>query len=376
LNKLVVAHLIRSYLTQTETFVWQYLHNFNEVTPIVIAQRLENIEQFPLSSGKIRAIYGRRGSIPWAVDNWYRRFFKRPYGYFERIIKKEKIHLIHAHFGTMGSAFLKPTVSLGIPLITTFYGQDLSIIDLLSQHKGSYQELFEKGSHFLVEGPFMQDSLISIGCTEKKVSIQRIALNIEDYQSKTHTWDGKRPIRLLFVGRFIEKKGLEYALRALAKIKNKYSFQLRVIGGGNLEERLHLLASDLGLLKNIDWLGIQPHRKVIEELQACDILIQPSVTASNGDSEGGAPTIILEAQACGVPVVSTTHADIPYITSDESALLSPERNVDSLIENICYLFDNPEIWSQMGKKGRNHIERFHSIMKEVSALENIYKKFL
>lgn len=105
--------------------------------------------------------------------------------------------------------------------------------------------------------------------------------------------------------------------------------------------------------------------------------MQPSVTAKNGDSEGGAPTIILEAQACGVPVISTTHADIPYITSqNDSALLSPERDVDNLVDNIRYLFENPKIWLEMGKKGRQHIENFHNVRKEVGALENIYYSFL
>ena len=122
---------------------------------------------------------------------------------------------------------------------------------------------------------------------------------------------------------------------------------------------------------------MQPHRKVIEELQTYDILIQPSVTAENGDSEGGAPTIILEGQACGVPVISTNHADIPYITCpNESALLSPEQDVDGLAHNIRQLFDNSEAWSRMGKKGREHVEKYHDVRKEVAALEAIYTELL
>jgi colanic acid/amylovoran biosynthesis glycosyltransferase len=182
------------------------------------------------------------------------------------------------------------------------------------------------------------------------------------------------PRSLLFVGRFVEKKGLEYALQALAKIRKNYSFKFKIIGGGKLEESLRSLASNLGLTKEIVWLGMQPHRRVIEEIQTCDILVHPSVTATNGDSEGGAPTIILEAQACGVPVISTTHADIPYITvPDDSALLSPERDVDSITDNFRQLFDNSEAWSRMGKKGREHVEKYHDVRKEVISLEGLYR---
>jgi len=207
-----VAHVIRSYLTQSETFIWQYLHNFRDVVPIVIAQSLENLDQFPLPNGQIRPIYGPRGSIPWFVDNWYRRVLKRPLGYLERTICKEKVRLIHAHFGPFGCKYLPVSLSLKIPLITNFYGYDLSIKNVIAEHKKVYNQLFEEGTHFLVEGPFMRESLISLGYPKEKISIQRIAISLENYKFKSRSWDRERTIRLLFVGLFIEKKGLEYGI--------------------------------------------------------------------------------------------------------------------------------------------------------------------
>ena len=373
-NMLKVAHVMHSYLAQSETFIWQYLHNFKRVTPVVIAQHLENLDQFPLTNGHIRLSYGPRGSIPWFIDNWYRRVLNRPFGYTARIMRKEGVRVIHAHFGPVGCNYLPVSLSLNIPLITNFYGYDLSRKDIVEHYQKEYNQLFDKGARFLVEGPSMRKKLISLGCPEKKISIQRIAINLENYKFKPRSWDRKRTIHLLFIGRFVEKKGLEYAMRVLAKIKKDYSFQFRIIGGGELEQSLRSLASNLGLTKEIVWLGVQPHGRVIEELQTCDILIQPSVTAKDGNSEGGAPTIILEAQACGVPVISTTHADIPYITCpNESVLLSPERDVDSLTDNLCQLFDNSEAWSRMGKKGREHVEKYHDVRKEVISLEGLYR---
>ena len=373
-NMLKVAHVMHSYLAQSETFIWQYLHKCEHIYPVVIAESTQNLDQFPLANGHIKLSYGPRGSIPWFADNWYRRVLNRPFGYTARIMRKEGVRVIHAHFGPVGCNYLPVSLSLNIPLITNFYGYDLSVKDIINQHQEVYVELFKKGKHFLVEGPCMQEKLISLGCPEEKISIQRIAIDLDQYIFKTGSWDGKRTIHLLFVGRFVEKKGLEYAMRALAKIKKNYSFQFRITGGGELEQNLRSLASNLGLTKEIVWLGVQPHGRVIEELQTCDILIQPSVTAKDGNSEGGAPTIILEAQACGVPVISTTHADIPYITCpNESALLSPERDVDSLAHNIRQLFDNSEAWSRMGKKGREHVEKYHDVRKEVISLEGLYR---
>jgi colanic acid/amylovoran biosynthesis glycosyltransferase len=365
---------MRSYLAQPETFIWQYLHMFKSVYPIVIAESLQNLDQFPLHRGKSYRTYGPRLTLPWLIDNWYRRVLKQPHGYVARIMRKEGIEVIHAHFGPTGCKYIDVSTLLGFPLITNFYGYDLSLRDLIEQKRLDYAYLFKRGTYFLVEGPHMRDKLISLGCPEKKIFIQRIALDLENYVFKARSSNGKRPLRLLFVGRLVEKKGLEYALKALARFKEEYSFQFRIIGNGILEEGLRSLASDLGFTKEIIWLGVQPHEKVIEELESCHILIQPSLTATNGDSEGGAPTILLEAQACGVPVISTNHADIPYITCpNESALLSAERDVEGLANNIRRLFHNSEAWSKMGEKGRKHVQEFHDVTKEVVTLENIYK---
>jgi colanic acid/amylovoran biosynthesis glycosyltransferase len=372
-----VAHVMRSYLGQSETFIWQYLHTLKRVVPIVLTGRLENLEQFPLLNGTIKRVYGPRGSTPWVIDNISRRIFRRPFGYIEGIITRAKISLLHAHFGTAAIIHLPLCLHLGLPLLCTFYGHDLFVEDATNRLSKKYTKLFEKGVHFLVEGPFMKARLVSLGCPEEKISIQRIALNLEAYPFKVPSWNGSRPVRFLFVGRFVEKKGLEYALKALSAIRKEFPFQFRIIGGGELEGKLRDLTRDLGLNDEVVWLGIKTHHGVIEELNGCDILIQPSVTANNGDSEGGAPTIILEAQACGVPIISSEHADIPYVTAGgRSAMLSPERDVESLVENIRVLLTTAEVSADMNTKGRAHVEQFHNVRNEVQALENIYYRCL
>ena len=368
-----IAHVMLSYLRQPETYIWQYIHAHKNFYPVIIARRKVNLDQFPIPKGKLYSTSGKRLSYQWFLDNWYRRVLTRPLGYAERIIRQEGVEAIHAHFGTTGCEYLPLITLLNIPLITSFYGFDISVDNVLKRYKKKYRDLFEQGSRFLVEGPCMRDRLISIGCSGEKISILRISIDLKEYKFKSHLFDPDRPIKILFVGRFVEKKGLEYALRALSAIKNEFIFEFRVIGGGELEEKLRQIAFTLGLSKEIKWLGIQPHDQVIKELSICDFLLQPSVTAKNGDTEGGAPTIILEAQACGVPIVSTYHADIPYITiQGESALLSEERDVDGLCANMRYFLSNPNIWEKMGKKGREHVEKNHSIKNQIFNLENVY----
>ncbi len=372
-----IAHVMRTYLEQPETFIWQYIHNFTRVTPIVIARRTMNLDQFPVTNGVISPTYGPKLSFPWIMDNLHRRIFHDSFGYAASIIKRKNVKAIHAHFGPLGFTYLPLSLSLEIPLIINFYGYDLSRNDIILENRTAYAELFEHAARFLVEGPAMRKKLTAIGCPDGKISIQKIAINLENYKFKVRSWDSKRPVRLLFVGRFVEKKGLEFVLRALAKIKKDFVFRFRIIGGGELEEELHLLAASLGFDKEIEWIGMKTHRDVIEEINNCDILVQPSVTARNGDSEGGAPTIILEAQSCGVPVIATTHADIPYITANsKSALLSPERDVEHLERNIRYLLNTSSVWAEMGTLGRKHVECYHDVKKEVVFLEDLYMEVI
>ena len=112
-------------------------------------------------------------------------------------------------------------------------------------------------------------------------------------------------------------------------------------------------------------------------MNKADIFVHPSVVSSTGNSEGGAPTTILEAQATGMPVVSTYHADIPnVVVPEKSALLSKEKDYNEVANNIKYLLENQETWAQMGNTGREFVETYHNIYNEVDRLEEIYSQLL
>lgn len=94
-------------------------------------------------------------------------------------------------------------------------------------------------------------------------------------------------------------------------------------------------------------------------------------TANN--AEGGAPVAILEAQATGLSVISSYHADIPEVVVDgKSALLAPERDVETLAKHIEYLVGHPDVWVMMGRAGREHVGQEYDVITQVGKLEEIY----
>jgi colanic acid/amylovoran biosynthesis glycosyltransferase len=224
----------------------------------------------------------------------------------------------------------------------------------------------------------MRQALIALGCPAEKVEIQRIALVMEKLHFRTRKHEDGGKIKILFAGRFTEKKGLIYALRAVHEIwKKRQDFQFRIVGGGELADNFKGFVREHNLEDCIKFLGMLNYSEYVNEMDRADIFLHPSVVAANGDTEGGAPTVILEAQAMGMPVVSTYHADIPNITlPGKSALLVPEKEVNGLTDALLHLFEHPEKWEEMGRSGREHVEKYHNIEHEVLELEEKYFRLL
>ena len=123
----------------------------------------------------------------------------------------------------------------------------------------------------------------------------------------------------------------------------------------------------------VDRLGYVSYSRFLHELDRGHILLQPSKTAANGDSEGGAPVVLLDAQAARVPVVSTRHADIPeYVIDGEGGLLAAEKDIDGLTERLCELLLDPGMRARMGDAGRKHVEEHYNAELQVPVLESIY----
>ena len=288
--------------------------------------------------------------------------------------------VIHIHFGAPALYWRSLQRDLGFPMVVSFYGYDLSTIPRL-KGEDIYQRYDVFGGRTLctVEGNFARSRLLELGCPEEKIRILHLGLDLDNYEFNHKTIEPGETIQMLFCGRFVEKKGLVYGLRALAQVVQQHpNVVLRVMGDGSERENAERTISRLGLEEHVVLLGFQPHERFIEECQRCHIFLAPSVTErETGNTEGGAPTVLLEAQACGMPIISSYHADIPEVVQDGvSGYLSPERDVDSLTANLLKLVRNPNSWFEMGLAGREWVEEHYNIESVSGHLENIYDQLI
>ena len=371
--KPVVAHLTGQYLPLTENWLYHnQIKNLKRYDPIVIAQGTMNLDKFPTQN-----VY----SIP--ECSFIMKMFNRiqikftgsyPTRHFELILKKNNVKLLHAHFGTEGYRYLKLKKNLTLPMITTFYGFDVSMTSRMPHWKKNYVHLFQDGDLFLAEGNNMKKELIKIGCPAEKVIVQHLGVDLNKFYFKSRTLSDKSKITILIAGSFREKKGIPFAIEAFAKVKEDHpDIQLRIIGDGPMRGQIEALIGELGLFSSVILLGYQHHGTFLDEVMNAHIFMLPSITAHNGDTEGGAPVAIIEAQATGLPVISSYHADIPEVVADgESALLAPERDVETLAKHLEYLVEHSDVWDKMGRAGREHVTREYNVMVQVGKLEEIY----
>jgi len=197
--------------------------------------------------------------------------------------------LFHCHFGSVANRFLAIKYVLGLrqKIITTFYGQDVS---KMFQVKGDkfYDELKKECDTFVAMSNYMKKRLVAKGFDEHKLHVLPIfGIDVNSYPFKERTLKPNETIQIVSVGRFVEKKGFDDLLRALAIVKTKADkkFICNIIGGGPLESRLQAMTKELDLQDVVSFKGYMKVEEIINYFLNMHLYLQPSKTASDGDQE-------------------------------------------------------------------------------------------
>lgn len=286
----------------------------------------------------------------------------------DSLIRRDQPDVYHAHFGPIGEA-LRPTAEvLGVPLVVSFYGHDVS--RAVQEEGKRYEQLFEASSELLALSEEMRERLHKLGAPESKTRVQPLMVDVDSYPFRERR-STEGPTQIITIARLVEKKGVEYAIEAVNRIDN-HDVEFKIVGDGPCRDRLEQKIRELDVEETVQILGYVNHDRAKELLYESDLFLLPSITASDGDKEG-TPTILLEAQATGLPVVSTRHAGIPEIVDDgNTGLLVPERDVEALTTALQRLIESPEKWAEMGRAGRELVRERHSPDKLAEKLESVY----
>jgi len=310
-------------------------------------------------------------------------FLRDPTPFLKRGLKNKKPVLLHAHFGVEGVYALPLAQELDIPLITTFHGFDVttSTKHLLLAGKISWlnyalfrHELAKFGNLFLCVSNYLRNRLINMGFPKDRTITHYIGVDLTEIYPNFRREESNL---ILHVARLVEKKGTEYLLEAFRKIvANSKKYTLMIVGDGPLKKKLENKVLSYGLQDYVIFLGSLSHNKVLALMQNAAVLVQPSITAGSGDTEG-LGIVFLEAAASGIPVIGTQHGGIPEAVIDNvTGFLVPERSVDAIAEKLVILLKDKLLRMKMGCAGRKMVEERFDIRRQSEILESIYKSLL
>lgn len=277
-----------------------------------------------------------------------------------RLLDEEPFDALHCHFGPVGVMVgtLRDLGAVKGRLATTFHGADLTAC--LRDQPERYRELMRHGDLFLPISDYLRRRLEALGCRPERLAVLRMGVDLRRFEERPRTRVDTGPLRVLTIGRLVDKKGVADGLRAIASARRSgVELRYTIIGDGPLRGRLEALAGDLGIEDAVEFRGWQLQDAIVEALYAHDVLLAPSVTAPDGDQEG-IPVTLMEAMATGMPVVSTRHSGIPELVEDGvCGLLADEGDHLALADALMRLSGSPELARSMGRAARRRVAELH-----------------
>jgi len=206
-------------------------------------------------------------------------------------------------------------------------------------------------------------------CRDKSMVV-RCGIDVAEFSYQPKGTVNRDCLRLLAVGRLVEKKGFSYLLEAIKNLKFEgLNISLTLIGTGPLEMNFRQFLIRENLNDYVKMKGIASSKEVLTAMQEADVLVVPSVISASGEMEG-IPVVLMEAMAIGLPVIATDHSGISELVSEDTGKLVPERDVEAL----CSAISKFQYSINKVSAARNLIERDFNIQKTVLQRVEIFSQ--
>ncbi len=364
----VVAIFRSPIFNASETFIQRHATSLTRFRPVIVGlEGKGNI--LPELTDRILLPAGRIERIGFSLFGRAAPIAARLRGFAPK--------LVHAHFATDGVAALPLAKALGVPLVTTLHGYDVSrsAARMLLSGRWSWtryallrRRLLRRGRLFLAVSEALRRRAVADGYPADRTLTHYLGVALAPLEAEP-----PEPGLILHVGRLVEKKGTAVLFDAVARLD---AARLVIIGDGPLRASLERQAQTLGLGERLRFLGALPPAEVAAWMRRAWALAVPSVTARDGDAEG-LPTVIKEAAALALPAVGTDHAGIPEaIVENETGFIVPERDAEALAARLGALLASPDLRRAMGTAARRLAERKFDAARQVARLEALYDGIL
>ncbi len=292
--------------------------------------------------------------------------------------RKHQIQLVHAHFADVAWFYRDIPAQLKTPFVISFYGWDYEMLHFIRPaFKQRLKKLFQFADLIICEGQHGAEILKRKGCPPHKIAIVPLGVQTEQipYFKRAKT---PNELKLLQIANFTEKKGHIWTVQAFAMALDLCpNMHLTLMGNdknGMIKTQIKQDIVDRNLQHRISILEAVDFSRLHHIMQHYHVFIHPSCYAQNRDCEGGAPIVLLDAQATGMPIISTRHCDIESeVIHGETGLLAAEKDVSGLAKAIAFFYQLKEIdylrWSENAKR---HVKKHYNININANALYDHY----
>jgi glycosyltransferase involved in cell wall biosynthesis len=372
-NVLIYADLL---LPPSATFIRWQAEALQDFTPYYVGTRRYQGKGVPIPTDRTVVMrsggttLGKLREVPLKVFGYAPIFFRRA--------RRLSPVLVHAHTGP-GAAIAMPLAAhLGIPLITSFHGGDVTADP---EKKGAHDtytfrrywrrkaQLQSRGALFIAVSKFVQRRLQEQGYPEERTRVHYIGVDTEFFAVDPDI--PRQPI-VLFVGTLQEGKGCDHVIRAMARVQSVLpKAELVIIGNGPQRERMEQMARES--LCRYRFLGTQPPESVRDWMNRAKVFSVGSITARSGWTEAFG-LVYAEAQAMKLPVVSFASGGVPEAVShEETGFLVPERDSEGLAHYLRRLLTDEATRTRMGEAGRRRVCSLFDLSTQTAKLEDLYR---
>ena len=379
IEKTLVAQCVRNYYP----FVANLICNLQRYKSIIFTYESDIVINYP-GLQKYNPYDPEHGKFKVLLNRTTRKVFESPW-LFRQVIRHNNVKMLHAHFAAPAYHFLGLKHRFGLRMIVTCGGFDVSSYPLAGPEQLLRTKLVLRDADLILTvSEEMKTRIINnFEIEEDNIIVHHRGVDLERFRYAPHILPTDK-IQILAISNFVATKGYPVLIRAFQRVKQVIpNVHLRLVGKPQnsmeaLKQKKEVedLIDNFELEKDVTFTGFIKSNEIHREFEMADIFVLPCVTAQDGHIEG-IPNVLMEAQACGLPVVSTYHGGIPEVVVDgKSGYLVQEGDVGALADKLCLLLRQSDSWPEMGKAGRLHIEKEFNLKTQVQRLEEIYDNVL
>ena len=376
-SKKAVAIVVKDFLQPTQIWILRHAGGLSQFLPFFIAKSRKKPKKRCrhriLALDSFRAVTESINLIGRALSK--HRFLGYA-GFIKINLWLYRVQLVHIHFLWNAAWFFEYVKRMNLPVIVTAHGSDVNHAFADPEYKRRIQAVFERADKIVCVSEFIREQLKALGCDQAKLVVNYLGVPLRKHLPVEKK--KKDVITLICVAALREEKGHVYLIKALQEVRRSYpNIRLILAGDGELKDAIRHVVREYSLEDCVFFLGWKNEVEVYELLADSDIFVQHSIrfrVKGRYYKEEGLPISLVEAASMGLPIVATKIGGIPEACIHGfNGLLSEEKDIHSMAENIVYLIENPDTRSLYGRNGRQLIREKFDESIVLKRLEKIYE---